>query len=167
MRRPSGRRGGLGRGASGRGNGAAHCGTESGSLGINGLPACVYFAFTHSHARPPPPSHPPPGPLPRWRTSSGAGQGPESDARDMREQLGNVPTEEPRRSRPGPQNKLQAIALPPLSLRVCAKGPPAIQRQIRAGSARPGRGPSPPAAGPPRTARPGPPAQNRQTAARG
>jgi hypothetical protein len=66
---------------------------------------------SYFHPRPPPPTYPSHGPLPRCRQSSGAGKGPGSDARDMRDRLGNATAQEPGKSRPGPRNTLPAIAL--------------------------------------------------------
>jgi len=63
-----------------------------------------YFGLrSQSHPRPSLPPHPPPRPLPRWRASSGAGKGPWSDARDLRERLGTARAHDPRNPDPIPQ----------------------------------------------------------------
>ena len=100
----------LCRGDRGGEKNCVHCGTGFGAFKIKGLVARVYFAFTRSFS-PNPPLHPPVRPQPRWCGSSGAGKEPGNGARDIRDRLGTARALEPRKSRPGPRNRLQAITL--------------------------------------------------------
>ena len=112
MRRLSGRRAGLGRGDRGGEKGAAHCGTGSGAFGIKGLAARIYFAFTL--ASPPAPAVAPatPSAAPMARIIAGR-KGAGERLAGHAGPVGQCARHEPRKSRPGPHNRLQEIALGP------------------------------------------------------
>jgi hypothetical protein len=110
--------GGLGRGDRGRAQEAPPAvGHDAGRLESRGWRRALTLR-SQIHPRPPPPPHLPPGPPPRWHASSGAGKGPGSGARDMRDRLGHARTHGPRKSRPWPHGKRQAIALQPATVQM-------------------------------------------------
>ena len=109
--RLSGRREGLDRGDQGGERAAPTVGQDLGCLKSRGWRR----AFTlRSYFQPCPPLllPLPPRPLPRWHDSAGGTKGAgERRAGDMRDRLGTARAHDPRKSRPGPRNRLQAIAL--------------------------------------------------------
>ena len=111
MGRLSGRREGLDRGDRGGERAAPTVGQDLGCLKSRGWRR----AFTlRSYFQPCPPLllPLPPRPLPRWHDSAGGTKGAgERRAGDMRDRLGTARAHDPRKSRPRPRNRLQAIAL--------------------------------------------------------
>ncbi len=111
MRRLSGWRGGLGRGDRGGAKEALpDVGHDPGRFESRGWRRALTLR-SRIHSRPPPPPHPPCRPCRDDADHQRQKKGPGSDARDRTEGFGTAPAQDPRKSRPGPRNRLQAIAL--------------------------------------------------------
>ena len=95
----------------GRGKGGAHCGTGFGVFEIKGLAAWIYFAFILSALSTPAVAAASPSLAAMALRIRGRTGADERRAGDMRDRLGTARAHDPRKSRPGPRNRLQAIAL--------------------------------------------------------